>query len=371
VDPRIILTLSTQNSAYSTTMDSSASNASAALPLSELRPWISKETFLWIEQADKKEAEFKKVMDDEGADAVAGLFDNDDDEDDAITDRVQSWSSSLVNPNGIGGYQGNDGTGEVTGVNEEEQEEGSLRVLFVLSESWEGFGGLLWASARHVANILADEGKCRRLLEPLLKQRVVQGEEEEKGHPLLGASFLELGAGAGVPSWTAMWCGARVVCTDLSKENRVRCMAESIERNWRELQKAKSLNSDDTILLNARKARSCPHDWGTPIDRVAQALNEDGSERFDVIVAADCLYMPAFHSELLDSIDRLLSNRGVALLPFALHGNTDDTSVWGIVDIAKQKGFSVETLDSQQLIPSYNGMGSKQGLVHTLRLVKK
>ena len=44
---------------------------------------------------------------------------------------------------------------------------------------------------------------------------------------------------------------------------------------------------------------------------------------FDVIVAADCMYMPWLHTELLDSIDLLLSDRGVALMPFALHGNTE------------------------------------------------
>ena len=335
-------------------MTASSSNPHNPLPLEDLRPWIlSNEEYEWIRKADEKDAAFRKEMEEEGADAVAGLFSNEEDEDDEmVTQRVQLWSSSATNPNGVGGYQTD---------KEQEVEEGSVRVLFVLSESWEGFGGLLWASARYIANVMAYEEQCRVLLEPLLKQK-----ETTTGHPLLATSFLELGAGAGVPSWAAMRCGARVVCTDLAKENRVRCMAESAERNWREMRS--SLEEKDPILANAQRAKSCPHDWGTPVDKILKCLNENGSEKFDVVVAADCLYMPQCHSELLDSVKATLSERGVALLPFALHGNTDDASVWGIVDIAKEKGFNVETLESQQLTPSYTGMEAKQGLVHTLRL---
>ena len=58
---------------------------------------------------------------------------------------------------------------------------------------------------------------------------------------------------------------------------------------------------------------------------------------FNVVIAADCIYMPHFHSILLDSIKLLLSKEGLALLTFALHGNTKDDNVWGIVDLAKEK----------------------------------
>jgi len=340
-----------------------SSSDNAPLPLSQLRPWISEETYDWIAKADVKDAAFKQLMEDEGANNVAGLFDDEDDEEEAISDRVQRWASSSKNPNGIGGYQNTESTGS---NDEDEGGEGAMQVLFVLSDSWEGFGGLLWASARHVANILSDADRCRDMLKPMLQHRK---REESSMHPLLGTSFAELGAGAGVPSWAAMRCGARVVCTDLAKENRVRCMAESAERNWREMKAV--LPANDPVLMYAGKAKSCPHDWGTPISKVAESLNKDGTERFDVVVAADCLYMPDFHNELLNSVDLLLSDHGVALLPFALHGNTDDESVWNIVELAKEKGFTVETLGSEQLTPSYNGMGSKQGLVHTLRLTKK
>ena len=106
------------------------------------------------------------------------------------------------------------------------------------------------------------------------------------------------------------------------------------------------------------------------VEQVLECLDETKEERYDVIVAADCCYMPWWHSELLDSIKMLLSDDGVALVPFALHGNTDDDDVWKIVDRAKDKGLCVEVLEPRQLTPPSKGMESKQGLVHTVRLSK-
>jgi hypothetical protein len=81
--------------------------------------------------------------------------------------------------------------------------------------------------------------------------------------------------------------------------------------------------------------------------------------------------MPWLHAELLDSIDMLLSDKGVALVPLALHGNTEDDDVLKIVDRAKDKGFVVKVLQSQQLSPPTSVMDSKQGLIRTVvRLTK-
>jgi len=41
------------------------------------------------------------------------------------------------------------------------------------------------------------------------------------------------------------------------------------------------------------------------------------------------------------------------------------------MDLAKQKGFHVEVLESQQLIPQAYGVDSKRALVHLLRLTIK
>lgn len=78
--------------------------------------------------------------------------------------------------------------------------------------------------------------------------------------------------------------------------------------------------------------------------------------------------MPWLHYELLSTIDSCLSRDGVALIPFCLHGNTEDSEVCGIVDKAKEMGFKVEELPETQLTPPTLKMDYKQGLVRTLRL---
>ena len=93
-----------------------------------------------------------------------------------------------------------------------------------------------------------------------------------------------------------------------------------------------------------------------------------GGDLFDVVLAADCIYMPYLHGLLLDSIAALMAPTGVALLPFALHGNTADEEVWGIVELAKEKGFRVDVLEAEQLTPQCSNMNKKRGLVNMIRL---
>jgi predicted nicotinamide N-methyase len=197
-------------------------------------------------------------------------------------------------------------------------------------------------------------------------------------HPLLGLDFIELGAGAGLPSWTAMKCGAKVTCTDQDIPNRIRCMAESAERNLRDMRVLFGNDQEDNDMKYqyAIQAQVCPYAWGEPVSELLGLSSDDGNQNrtatklFDVVVAADCIYMPQNHSSLLDSIGMLMSDSGLALLSFALHGNVNDEQVWNIVNVAILKGFQVETLDSKQLSPQAINMDSKRGLIHVLRLTR-
>lgn len=331
------------------------------LPLSQLRLWMSEEVHDWIQEGDIKQAELQKELEENAAENVANFFGSESDSDDESNQRVQQWSSSTFNVDGIGGFQSSTRSDE----NDNDKEDG-VKVFFILSESYKGFGDTLWSSARHVANLIANPKECREMLLPMLSQNETEGKEIDNDEilPLDGVSFLELGAGAGLPSWSAMQVGARVVCTDLSDTNRIRTMGECAERNGQQMRA-------NGKLLHGEKTKVCPHDWGTNADDVLRALNENGQEKFDFIVAADCCYMPWLHKELLDSIYQLLSDKGVSLVAFALHGNTDDDDVWKIVDRAKDRGFMVEVLESQQLSPPNSDMESKQGLVHRIRLMKQ
>ena len=291
--------------------------------------------------------------------ALRGLENEKGEQEPAKSRQVLRWSSSATNPDGISS------TLQRASKNDED---GAVNTIYILSDALAGFGDQVWASSRHLSNCLANDIKCREILSPMLSRPEEQQEPSNQKHPLLGASFLELGAGAGVPSWTAMHCGARVICTDQAVTDRIRCIAECVERNYREMKD--DLPEEDERLVNAAKAKAYPYNWGGDIHDIAQALSEDGEERFDVIVGADCVYMPWLHTELLESIDLLLSDGGVAFLPFALHGNAKDEEVWGIVGKARDMGFKVDTLEKQQLTPQKSCMDAKQGLVHTVRLCR-
>jgi predicted nicotinamide N-methyase len=372
------------------------------LPLISLRSRVSSKTFLWLQKHEDEEHEWRKQneMESETSGNIFDLFttstnknatsileDEDSSEDSC---RVQEWCSSEICPDGIGGYcvgngqdyeqqQGDTSQHEIS----EEQEE-SLRIKYILSESAGGHGDDLWAASRHISNLFANREKCHDLLSPLLDFHSCGNQMASiDHHPLLGLEFIELGAGAGLPSWTAMRCGAKVVCTDQAIPDRIRCMAESAERNIRYMKACLSVGKGgqetaaSVFFHFADHARVCPYSWGDPIDEVLEMLavpdqhNEIVlSKRFDIVLAADCIYMPQFHESLLDSIGMLLSDTGIALLPFALHGNVNDEEVWNIVNVAVEKGFKVETLESCQLCPQAINMDLKRGLVHVLRLKK-
>lgn len=287
---------------------------------------------------------------------MRGLENEKGEQEPAKSRQVLRWASSPTNP---------DGVNSTLQFAKKNDEAGAVNTIYILSEALAGFGDQVWASSRHVSNCLANAEKCREILSPFLS-RLEEQQPTKRSHPLLGTSFLELGAGAGVPSWTAMHCGARVICTDQAVTDRIRCIAECAERNYREMKD--NLPEEDERLANAAKMKACPYNWGDSIHDIAHALMENGRERFDVVVGADCVYMPWLHSELLQSIDMLLSDRGVALLPFALHGNAKDEEVWEIADKAREIGFKVDIMEKQQLTPQKTCMDASQGLVHTLRL---
>ncbi|KAL7520267.1 hypothetical protein ACHAWX_005001 [Stephanocyclus meneghinianus] len=337
----------------------------APIELSTLSKWVSPNTLLWLENAERKERASQEAMEKERFNYGARLFETEADREEEAElqhSRVRTWTASASGSDGIFDsadeqVQNNTGTKDCPGVS----------VIYITSNSSEGHGNTIWASARHVSNLLGNTESCRRVLSPLLKLRQIEEipEATPQNHPLFGLSFVELGAGAGVPSWTAMRCGARVVCTDQNVADRIRCIAESAERNWRDMKNTQCGN----VLEIAKIARSCPYNWGDPIQEVTLSLNKN--ELFDVVIAADCCYMPFLQPKLLESIDMLMSKEGVALISFALHGNAPDEDVWGVVDRAKEQGFCVEVLEPKQLTPSTFGMELKQGLVQTVRLTRQ
>jgi predicted nicotinamide N-methyase len=430
------------------------------LPLVQLRSRVSPSTYAWLECVEREDAKFLAELDETALSINlfsrnGGTKDNDNDqantrdEEEDVFVRVQTWSTSTIYPDGYmySNVNSTNNSNEQPPAMKKDDfddddnnkktnsDSSSVTIQYILSNAGGGHGDDLWAAARHVGNVLADPVQCRHILSILSEKKkrdndddddegfctTTSGEEKNDRHrhhhhPLWGLKFLELGAGGGVPSWTALQCGAHVVCTDQKIPNRLRCLAESAERNVRllrqqqkerrrrrrkkrqqqqELVNHKSgVNDDDHFDNHVAMAQVCPYDWGTSTEEIVEALQACGGAAgdtpppsktdthcscccsccclFDVIVAADCIYLPECHTVLLQSIHQLLkpSGRGVALLPFALHGNTPDDTVWAIADLAQQPPFEfhVDILEAKQLTPQSQGMESKRGLVHTLRL---
>jgi predicted nicotinamide N-methyase len=366
----------------------------APLPLDDLQNWVTSDTLEFLEQGDIKAAAFQAEREAEGADQIVDLFADDDsdasDRSDADFEgyygRIRVWTSSSTNLDGFGGMYSSSTAGEeeeaaLTSSKEDKDDPNAIRIVYIISESWEGYGDLLWASSRHLANEFADPAKCRLLLGPRWQQEEKEQEissssskyDHSAPHPLENMKVLELGAGCGVPSLMAMKCGARVVCTDLDDPNRIRSLAEAIQRNWKELAVLQGFNTQkESVQTNLSLARACPFRWGKSTEPVLKSLNSQMEERFDVIFATDCLFMPWLHCDLLQGIDEMLVPNGVAIMAFAIHeGYSKDHEVWPFCDKASEKGFHVEILQAVQLTPPRKGMEAKQGLVHVLRLSRK
>ena len=428
-----------------------------ALPLHHLQKRLTASTYAWLVQEEEKEQNIQKELEDDEAAIATAMFtqwydekfskksldcnNNEDDaeggedhdEEDSVFQRVHEWCSSRMNPDGIGGtneiqieqniqeqneheesFANNktDSSGTNNDVLSFSSSSSSLKIKYILSEASGGHGDDLWAASRHIANVFAYEDKCRQLFtfdhdtSATTNENYQQRRQHQNHHhhPLKGLDFIELGAGGGVPSWIAMKCGARVICTDQSIPNRIRCIAECAQRNLQDMKleeirsSGEELKEEEEKLFYAEQVKAHPYDWGESVDDIISIINTDNNHSstrnqtqdtnndndcnnnknrnnpiklFDIIVAADCIYMPEYHKPLLTSIHKLLSpSTGIALLPFALHGNTKDENVWSIVDVAKEMGFCVDVLESHQLTPQGAYMDSKRALVNMLRLTK-
>ena len=392
-------------------------SSSDELPLKALRDFVLEETFEWLEDEDDKQRAWLKIQrslqafQQQEAGAAATLPPSGPNQ-----PRICEWTSSQRNPDGYGGIdegpQSDDAVGTLapeTSAAEHEvtnrevlptKEDGSVTVKYILSDNWQGFGNQVWAAARHLGNMLVDADRCRVLLSTGSQSiesppssspsnDPPSSNPEICHHPLQGMWFCELGAGAAIPSWIALRTGARVVTLDQAIAGRIRVVAECAARNWHEVQCEVDQGHQDGASISTPsfyRPVVFPHDWGTPVDEMFQFLGtnktkdenqdelQEGDEsrnhpRFDVVVATECLFMPWFYSDLLDSIESLLSERGVAILTSALHGNVPAEEFWSFVDLAEERGFVVDQpVPPEQLTPQKADMKVHQAFVYTIRL---
>lgn len=153
--------------------------------------------------------------------------------------------------------------------------------LAVVQDAREGCGGHLW----HAALAL-----CRHL-------------ERWPDAQLAGRRVLELGAGTGLVGMYLARRGAEVLLTDLP------VMQPVLERNVRH-----------NFVVPDRPPQTAVYSWGTPL-----AAGSPLGGRWDVVVAADCVYIEAAFEPLLASLLLLAPDRSTVVLVSYQHRRKADT----------------------------------------------
>ncbi|KAF4313247.1 nicotinamide n-methyltransferase [Botryosphaeria dothidea] len=147
-------------------------------------------------------------------------------------------------------------------------------------------------------------------------------------HPLAGATVLELGAGAGLPSLVCALLGAeRVVCTDYPDADLV----DNLRWN--------AANASSAIPAGVVEVQG--YLWGADVGPLAA-----GKEGFDVLILADLLFNHSEHGKLVESVKRTLkrSAEAVAYVFFSPYRPWLLEKDLAFFDRARAEGFRVREL---------------------------
>lgn len=126
-----------------------------------------------------------------------------------------------------------------------------------------------------------------------------------------GEKVLELGAGTALPSIISLLAAASEVCiTDHPSSPALNC--GTIKANVQEnLDAVKYKNSNSLFSIR-------PHEWGS----ITNDFANDRRNHFTRVIAADCLWMPLQHGNLIRSINHFLSKdstNGCAIVVAGFH----------------------------------------------------
>lgn len=118
-------------------------------------------------------------------------------------------------------------------------------------------------------------------------------------------TVVEFGAAAGLPSICAIESGARFVCsTDFPAKNVLATLQKNIHVNVRESQWSQLQVVD--------------HKWGEDVQPLLNC-NEAHGGKFDIAIAAECLWKHDCHDIFLQSLSRTLKSSGLAFITFSHH----------------------------------------------------
>ncbi|KAM6497107.1 WD40-repeat-containing domain protein [Amanita muscaria] len=139
---------------------------------------------------------------------------------------------------------------------------------------------------------------------------------------------LELGAGTGLPGIliAKMFPGCAVTVSDYPDESLIQNLRDNVERN--------------SVAHNCRVA---PYAWGSD-----PSTAFDGSEGFDIVIAADTLWNPESHRIFIDTLCATLSKARSSRIHLVASLHTGRYTIQAFLDALIPHGFEIEGISEKR-----------------------
>ncbi|EGC31708.1 hypothetical protein DICPUDRAFT_156398 [Dictyostelium purpureum] len=141
-------------------------------------------------------------------------------------------------------------------------------------------------------------------------------------------NVLELGAGAGLPSFIAALNGAKkVLLTDYPDKDLIDNMLYNIENA------VPNSISENRILGK-------PHLWGKEPEKLFEYLENPTTEKFDIIILSDLIFNHATQDKMLLTCANCLSDDGIIFVTFSHHRPNRMAKDLYFFELASQEPFN-------------------------------
>jgi predicted nicotinamide N-methyase len=176
------------------------------------------------------------------------------------------------------------------------------------------FSHFLWNSGLQLADFIEGDGKW----------------------DVRGKKVLELGAGTGLAGLVAARAGAEeVILTDYPAPEVVANIKKNVEKNIPE----------DMRVAKEGKGPNCwvhGHEWGEVSED--DSFVRDHKASFDIILVADCLWMPWQHANLMKSISWFLKPDGKAWVVAGFHTGRAKMANFFVSESLAEHNLEVESI---------------------------
>ncbi|EST06081.1 Nicotinamide N-methyltransferase-like protein [Kalmanozyma brasiliensis GHG001] len=158
--------------------------------------------------------------------------------------------------------------------------------------------------------------------------------------PVADRAILELGAGTGLPCITAALVGTAkvVVASDYDEPLLIKELRDNVRRNLPEEEQR-------------RRCKVTGHIWGKDTEELLDCLPR-GTDRFDSILLADCLWDPLSHADLLKTVVKVLAREKGARVNVIAGLHTGREKVTSFIRRAYRAGLRLAPVERPDVWPS-------------------